>query len=138
MRQAINSAILSIHLSMKGHGMPTREFRILFLKVKPLFELGKILVTEKAATLISARRIRVEVLLVRHVTGDWGDVTAAMGIANGQALHSGGELISNYFVTTESEANPADIDRSREQLWVVTEADRSATTFMTPDDNHQP
>jgi hypothetical protein len=114
--------------------MATPAFRFIVLHVKPLFDLGQILGTPKAATFIAARRIRVEVLLARHVTGDWGDIPAATNNANQTALHNGGELISIYISTPESEANPTAKEESNEQLWVVTDADRRATCFMTPAD----
>lgn len=112
--------------------MAAPALRIIFLHVQPLFDLGRILVTPEAAKLIKTRRIRVEVLLARHVTADWGDVTAAEDTANRLALMDDQQLISKYHLPQESEARPADDKENKAQLWVVTEADRSATTFLTP------
>ncbi|MBG9388386.1 type I restriction endonuclease subunit M [Caenimonas aquaedulcis] len=114
--------------------MVTPAFRIILLNVKPLFELGQILVTPNAARLIATHRTRVEVLLARHVTADWGDVTAVADIANRLALQSGGELMSIYKLKTESEVLPTATHQLNPQLWVVTEANRETTTFLTPGD----
>ena len=61
-------------------------------------------------------------LLRRHVTGDWGDVPEEDRLSNEQALIHGDRLLSSY--------------RIRESLtvWIITEADRSATTLLLPDD----
>ena len=54
----------------------------------------------------------------RHAAGDWGDVDAADWQANDEALENGERLMSAY--------NLGDGTR----LWILTEADRSATTVI--------
>jgi hypothetical protein len=58
--------------------------------------------------------------LQRHASGDWGDVGAEDWNANDEALRLGARLFSAYKVETSA------------RLWVITEADRSATTVLLP------
>ncbi len=60
--------------------------------------------------------------LRRHAAGDWGDVTPGDRAANDDALKSGERLLSVYQSATGT------------TFWVLTEADRSATTVLLPDD----
>jgi hypothetical protein len=60
--------------------------------------------------------------LRRHAIGDWGDLGAEDWKANDEALTSGGRLLSAYVV------------RAGEQLWIITEADRSSTTILLPEE----
>jgi hypothetical protein len=64
--------------------------------------------------------------LERHRTGDWGDVTFEDAALNDAAVNGGGRLLSTYTVSTRS-GDPA-------RLWFITEADRSATTALLPDE----
>lgn len=58
--------------------------------------------------------------LTRHISGDWGDLPADHKTANDEALKGGERLISAYYTTAGV------------KLWIITEADRSATTFLLP------
>ena len=58
----------------------------------------------------------------RHAWGDWGDVSADDAQANERALHEGSRVFSAYALTTG------------ERLWIITEADRSSTTVLLPDE----
>jgi hypothetical protein len=59
-------------------------------------------------------------LLVRHLSGDWGDLCAEDARANQHALRYGLRLLSAYPLA----------DGTR--VWVITEADRSITTLLLP------
>ncbi|HEY4129421.1 MAG TPA: hypothetical protein VGM50_02335 [Gemmatimonadaceae bacterium] len=54
----------------------------------------------------------------RHAAGDWGDVGEEDWHANDDALRDGSRVMSGY-----------DIGRGQ-RLWILTEADRSATTVI--------
>ena len=56
----------------------------------------------------------------RHSRGDWGDVVGEDWTANDQALQNGERLISVYHTL------------SGIKFWIITEADRSATTVLLP------
>lgn len=56
----------------------------------------------------------------RHLSGDWGDVGLEDWNANDEALAFGARLLSAYELETQG------------RLWIITEADRSATTILLP------
>jgi len=86
----------------------------------PKFRLGRTVITSNALTKLS--QADVHGALGRHHFGDWGDLDADDREANERALHDGGRLLSAYRS-----------DRG-EKFWVITEADRSATTVLMPED----
>lgn len=79
--------------------------------------------------IFATRGVRHEVVLEdfiaaikRHCAGDWGDVCLEDHDANETALEEGGRLFSVYH------------DRAGVKFWIITEADRSATTVLLPTD----
>ncbi|MFC1961526.1 hypothetical protein ACFLWN_00540 [Chloroflexota bacterium] len=65
--------------------------------------------------------------LNRHVKGDWGDVNDEDKQSNDQALKQGTRLLSAYNDNRFPKNGIATI-------WIITEADRSATTILFPDE----
>jgi hypothetical protein len=63
----------------------------------------------------------VESSLVKHLRGDWGDLCEDDKLENEHALIDGGRLFSAY---------GSDLDK----IWIITEADGSATTVLLPDE----
>ncbi|MFD2112545.1 hypothetical protein [Thiorhodococcus fuscus] len=61
-------------------------------------------------------------LLQRHVQGDWGDLTTEDFEANRLALREGFRLLSSYRISDGV------------KVWIITEADRSVTTVLLPED----
>jgi hypothetical protein len=59
--------------------------------------------------------------LARHATGDWGELCAFDRRQNEIALRDGCRVLSSY-------------DVSAERVWVITEADRSVTTILLPEE----
>lgn len=86
----------------------------------PKFPLGRTVITSNALTKLS--QADVHGALGRHHFGDWGNLDADDREANELALNYGGRLLSAYRS-----------DRG-EKFWVITEADRSATTVLMPED----
>jgi len=82
--------------------------------------LGQIVATPAALGAVSQPNIVAA--LRRHAAGDWGDVTPDDRAANDDALKSGERILSVYRSATGT------------TFWVLTEADRSATTVLLPDD----
>jgi hypothetical protein len=78
------------------------------------FSLGHVRLTPEAEDVLSPEDVRHA--LSRHAMTDWGHVTDGVKAMNARALRTGGRLRSVY----RSEA--------RVGFWVITEADRSATT----------
>lgn len=89
---------------------------------KPKFPLGQIVATPGALDALEDSDELPEVLLERHARGDWGDVCAEDQDANDMSLKQGLRLISSYTLSTG------------EKLWIITEADRSVTTLLRPED----
>lgn len=58
--------------------------------------------------------------LRRHLAGDWG----ALSDDDQQALKYGDRLFSGYDISAGDET----------RLWIITEADRSVTTALLPED----
>lgn len=67
----------------------------------------------------------------RHLSGDWGDVDAEDAAANEMALLQGSRVVSVYrFPVPRSDA-PGTVEGT---VWVITEADRSVTTVLLPEE----
>lgn len=87
---------------------------------QPLFRLGTVLITPGAIlALVEANQSALQ-LLERHAYGDWGEIAAEDSQANERALQEGTRLCSAYTLTTG------------QRLWIISEADRSMTTLLTP------
>ena len=86
------------------------------------FSPGSIVATPAALAALEAAGQRPLEFLSRHLRGDWGDVDAHDRRENELALKQGFRLLSVYRLT----------DGTR--LWIITEADRSATTLLLPED----
>lgn len=114
---------------------------------RPLFLLGRIVATPGALHLLRQTATSPEVLLMRHITGDWGEICAEDAEENRLSLEQGFRLMSVYrlplkdkTVTGEASLTPnnsaAEADRDDDavgrRIWLITEADRSCTTFLLP------
>jgi hypothetical protein len=90
---------------------------------QPLFSLGQLVATPGAlAALEKAGQTPVE-FLARHVRGDWGELSDEDRKENQFSLERGFRLLSSYHT------NAGDT-----KLWVITEADRSVTTILLPEE----
>ena len=92
-------------------------------RVRLCFPLGQILATPGALALLEGSNVSPMDLIARHVVGDWGAVCAEDARANIEALATGSRLLSCYFIHSNAE-----------KVWLITEADRSATTILLPDE----
>lgn len=86
----------------------------------PLFLPGRIMMTPGALLALATANIPPEFLLFRHMTGDWGDLVKEDKLENDRALGNGTRIFSSYRLPTG------------EKIWLITEADRSTTTFLLP------
>jgi len=66
--------------------------------------------------------------LARHARGDWGNVCAEDKALNDQALKTGDRLLSAYAIDPTKPAK----GYGENCLWIITESDRSVTTFLLP------
>lgn len=60
--------------------------------------------------------------LARHMAGDWGDLDEEDRSANDESVRFGGRILSAY------------VDRRQTRFWIITEADRSSTTILLPEE----
>ena len=92
----------------------------------PLFLLGSVIATSTVAELVPHDLLMQ--CLSRHASGDWGSVCAEDAATNHEAVNQGYRLLSAY---------PLDENKPCEgfgdnTLWIITEWDRSVTTFLFP------
>ena len=86
------------------------------------FALGQTVMTPGVADLAARGILNPVDLLARHAGGDWGDIAIEDRGLNEQALLVGARVFSVYKVA------PA------VTVWIITEADRAATTLLLPDE----
>jgi len=60
--------------------------------------------------------------LQRHLAGDWGELSESDVRENELSLQRGWRILSSYSLSTGV------------KFWIITEADRSVTTFLLPDE----
>ena len=89
----------------------------------PLFRLGKVLATPGALDTLETLQLTPMPFLLRHASGDCGDICAEDQQANADALLLGSRLMSVYVLSAVH------------RLWVITEADRSYTTLLLPEED---
>jgi hypothetical protein len=90
--------------------------------VEGLFELGQVVMTMG----VEAMEIDAMSFLTRHHRGDWGEMDAGDWQRNDQAVKEGTRIFSAYTMVTG--------DGQKERIWIITEADRSCTTILRPDE----
>lgn len=83
-------------------------------------ELGRVVATPGALDALT--QADIDRALSRHRVGDWGDLCRDDWQQNDVALEDGARLLSQHH-------SPAG-----RKFWVVTEADRSATTVLLPEE----
>jgi hypothetical protein len=86
------------------------------------FPLGDIIATPAVLDQIAKSGQRPEDFLDRHVAGDWGEVCDDDKLLNDQALVTGERLLSAYTTLLNT------------RLWIITEADRSVTCLLLPEE----
>jgi hypothetical protein len=84
------------------------------------FPLGQTVITRNAQNKLHAADVLIA--MNRHASGDWGDVDEHDRRENELSLTENFRLLSVYY------------DRNRVKFWIITEADRSATTVLLPED----
>lgn len=92
-------------------------------KARPLFELGRFVTTPGAMRVFQETTEDICAYIRRHHFGDWGDLDSEDKAANDAALVYGTQILSAYKVPPHGE-----------KIWIITEADRSVTTVLTPDE----
>jgi hypothetical protein len=88
--------------------------------IEPRLQLGRVVATYGALRKMLAIGIDPKTLLTRHATGDWSEMDAEDRKANIDAAATGLRVFSAYRISES------------ERIWIITEADRSVTTFLLP------
>ena len=82
--------------------------------------LGKTVITANAMGTLD--QDSVQEALRRHANGDWGDLSPEDRQENDLSAREGFRILSAY------------TDTQGTKFWIITEADRSATTVLLPED----
>lgn len=85
------------------------------------FPLGLLVATPGALDLLDRMAVNASELLQRHQRGDWGDVPPEDAAENELSIVNGNRILSSYTV-------------GGERIWIITEADRSSTTLLLPEE----
>ena len=87
-----------------------------------LFPLGRIVATPGALDALQQAGHTAQEFLARHSAGDWGELSAEDRKENTFAVTRSLRLLSAYRLSTGV------------KIWLITEADRSATTVLLPEE----
>ena len=87
-----------------------------------LFPLGQIVATPGALAALEKANQSPTAFLARHAGGDWGELDPTDVAENEFSIAHGFRLLSSY----QTDAG--------DKLWIITEADRSATTLLLPEE----
>lgn len=85
-----------------------------------LFPLGNLYATPGVLKAVPQEEINKAI--ERHSNGDWGDLCKEDKQENEFSLKNGFRLLSSY------------TSKDGVKFWIITEADRSATTVLLPDE----
>jgi hypothetical protein len=85
------------------------------------FPLGRVVATPGALKLLEEASEDPLHYLVRHRSGDWGEIDPQDRRENERSLKHGWRILSSYPIGAE-------------RIWVLTEADRSTTTILLPEE----
>ena len=84
--------------------------------------LGQIRLTRGAAAALAQSGESAASFLLRHARGDWGEISVLDAVENERALEHGLRVMSVYRT------------RADERIWIITEADRSSTCLLLPEE----
>jgi len=87
-----------------------------------LFNLGQVVATPGALQALEDSEQTAIEFLNRHVSGDWGELDEEDRKENELSLKEGFRILSPYHL------------RKGKKIWIITEADRSVTTLLLPEE----
>lgn len=98
--------------------------------------LGQVVGTPGALALLEHCGFSAMALISRHLHGDWGDCCAEDRATNELALQRGMRVMSVYRLVDAARlvGTPCDKRSNLPTVWIITEADRSVTTLLLPED----
>lgn len=87
-----------------------------------LFELGRVVVTPAAMNALLAVSSTGSEYLIRHQSGDWGDIGEEDAESNSLSTFDCGMILSAYTLSDGT------------KLWVITDPGHEVTTLLLPSD----
>ncbi len=88
-----------------------------------LFSPGQIIATPGALVVLAPYEGLGFELLLRHFTGDWAGMDEDGRQDNRLGVEQGDQILSRYALPDNGQ-----------EIWIVTEANRRATTFLLPEE----
>jgi hypothetical protein len=88
-----------------------------------LFKLGQVVATPGAIRAMQENGIEAWSLLSWHANGEWGCVPEEDLLENQRSVEEGYRVMSSYL-----------LNESGDKLWIITEADRSSTCLLLPEE----
>lgn len=89
---------------------------------KRRFYMGELVSTPGALDALEKAEELPTPYLERHLSCDWGDLDSEDKKSNDRAVEAGDRILSAYRL------------RTGQKLWIITEADRSVTTLLLPNE----
>lgn len=90
--------------------------------MNPKFPLGQLVATPGALAAAQRSGDNLACFIRRHVQGDWGELCSDDMQENEFSLQNGLRLLSAYRL------------KNGPKIWIITEADRSVTTVLLPEE----
>lgn len=103
-------------------------------ETKWLFELGRIVATPGALELMADYPEAAAGVLDRHASGDWGEVDNHDRRENELSVREGLRILSVYQLDRALAEAAGERPDPRARLWILTEADRSSTCLLRPEE----
>ncbi len=120
---SLSESFLAHPSSEQARRLWTQEQRLLREFAKPgRFALGQLVLAPGIEAVLTASFHSPVEFLIRHQHGDWGELDPEDRRENEQSLRRGSRLLSSYRT------------RQEDNLWVITEGDRTVTTLLLPEE----
>jgi len=115
----------ALHMMALGYPLRTGELALDIcagrLRSQPLVDTGFICVSPGVLVHLVSHGVTAEPQLKRHACGDWGIVPSEDAMVSWLAVQYEARIMSIY-------------DISGKRVWIITEADRSVTTLLFPEE----
>jgi hypothetical protein len=95
---------------------------------RPLLQLGRVVATPAALDALARAGQTADEFLDRHARGDWGDLDEHDRTLNDKAVAHGSDP------TLCTRVLSAYMTAKGERLWIITEADRSSSCLLLPEE----
>ena len=118
----INSFLSIVSPDAKTFWLKFRRKLEMLNESNVLFSLGSVYLTIGAKEALTESSQLPNEFLARHQSGDWGDICEDDKRENELSVKEGFRILSSYKTSKDV------------KLWLITEADRSSTTLLLPED----